>query len=194
MSDANRRARNTGRSSKPLEPPFAQLPRHVYDTDEFAALSFRARSLLLELALQYKGRNNGKLCASHSVVRQRGFRSKDQLSKALRELTQGGWILLTRQGGLTKASWYALTYRPIDALPGLEVKPGPALNLWRKEQEGSRDRAPVAINPSRRGFAAKPHRKTGNVAPSIGTLLARIAGNSFESRPEPRTTASQFDD
>lgn len=190
----DRRARLTGRRGTTFDGSFTSLPWTCFKSPEYSALSFRARALLIEVALQYNGRNNGRLCAAHSVVRARGFRSKDQLSKALRELLQAGWIVLTRQGGRTKASWYALTFRPIDSVPELEIKAGGALNLWRKELRNVRDPVLSEIAPSRRGYASKAPRETVNVAPTIGALLTRIAGNRTDSNTERRTTADQIGD
>ncbi|MGH8320467.1 MAG: hypothetical protein ACRESI_00785 [Gammaproteobacteria bacterium] len=52
----------------------------------------------------------------------RGWKSKDQLNKALRELLTAGWIMLTRQGGKNQCSLYGITFQAIDECKGkLEV-------------------------------------------------------------------------
>src|SRR5262249_36005288 len=47
-----------------------------------------------------------------------GWKSRDTLGKALRELLERGWIILARQGGRHQASLYAVTFFSIDDCPG----------------------------------------------------------------------------
>jgi len=175
---SDKRSRVTGRRTD-YEGPFASLPHAYFKTPEFARLSFRARALLIEMALMYWGSNNGSLVATHSTMRPRGFGSKDQLSKALHELLARGWIQVTRQGGRTRATLYALTYRRIDPCRhDFDVRPGPPSHLWRDSQaqwrESSRD-----LRSAKRGFAglkAQPPRNslasnTGHDDPSHGARV-----------------------
>jgi hypothetical protein len=77
-----------------------------------------AVKLLVDLAAQYKGSNNGDLCAAWSVMHPRGWRSKETLFKSLRELEHYGMIERTRQGGRKRATLYAITWRAIDYCGG----------------------------------------------------------------------------
>lgn len=52
---------------------------------------------------------------------ERGWRSRDTLFKALKELISGKWIVQTRQGGMNAASLYGLTFFALDPSPKLEV-------------------------------------------------------------------------
>ena len=54
-------------------------------------------------------------------MRGRGWRSRDTLAKALRELLSGVWIVLTRQGGIHAPSLYAVTIFALDWSPKLEI-------------------------------------------------------------------------
>ncbi|PLK47211.1 hypothetical protein C0V76_18440 [Uliginosibacterium sp. TH139] len=78
--------------------------------------------LLLELAVQYKGHNNGDLSGAWSLMQRRGFRSKGTLTKAKRELMHTGLIVETRMGKRpNKASLYALTWLALDEQPKFDI-------------------------------------------------------------------------
>ena len=110
-----KRRRNMGRQTTQ---PFLSLPHNVLDHDSFRTLSPRATKLLIDIAAQYRGCNNGDLCAPLSVMRKRGWKSNDQLFKARKELLDRGLILTSRQGGRNKASLFALTWLQIDDCKG----------------------------------------------------------------------------
>ena len=97
---------------------FLQLPHHVLDHEVFKTLSKRATKLVIDIASQYRGHNNGDLCAPFSLMRKRGWNSSDQLEKAKKELIEKDVILVARQGGRNKANLYALTWFPIDECNG----------------------------------------------------------------------------
>jgi hypothetical protein len=97
---------------------FLALPHCVLEHEDYLALSARAIRLLIDLGLQFKGYNNGDLCAAMKLMRQRGWRSSDQLNKAKVELVERSLIILTRQGGRNQASLYALSWHPIDHCKG----------------------------------------------------------------------------
>ena len=98
--------------------PFLRLTHDVLKHPNFATLSPRATKLVLDLGVQYNGRNNGDLSAPFSQMKARGWNSSDQLFKARKELVSRGIIKVTRQGGLNKASLFALTWFPIDDCDG----------------------------------------------------------------------------
>ena len=97
---------------------FLQLPHHVLDHEVFKTLSKRATKLVIDIASQYRGHNNGDLCAPFSLMRKRGWNSSDQLEKAKKELIEKDVILVARQGGRNKANLYALTWFPINECNG----------------------------------------------------------------------------
>jgi hypothetical protein len=98
------------------------IPHCVIDSENWKHCGGSAITLLVCLARQFNGFNNGDLCASISVLRKVGWTSSDVLHHALAELRHLGFIELTRQGGLHSASLYALAWLPIDDRYGkLEV-------------------------------------------------------------------------
>lgn len=105
--------------------PFAGIPNRVMEHPDFHALSANSVRLLLWFAYQYKGNNNGKLCAVHSQLCDKGFKSKSTLSAALRELQAGHFIELSKGSGLSKngrtPNYYALTYESVDEIRGFEM-------------------------------------------------------------------------
>ena len=111
-----KRRRITGRQTTNS---FLSLPHHVLNHENFRCLSPRATKLAIDIAAQYRGNNNGDLCATLSVMQGRGWKSSDQLAKAKKELLEKDVIRIARQGGFPKkASLYALTWFPIDDCKG----------------------------------------------------------------------------
>jgi hypothetical protein len=113
---------------------FFGLPHAVMASPNFRGLSAHAVKLLCDIGGQYRGKNNGDLCATWRVMQRLGWRSRDTLSRALRELLGAGLIELTRQGGLNRCSLYALTWRSIDDCKGkLDVLPTiKPSGLWKR--------------------------------------------------------------
>lgn len=130
---AERRRRQTGRSESGS---FLAVPHAVLASDAYRTLGAHATKLLFDLGSQYRGANNGDLSAAWRIMVARGWRSRDTLAKALRELLDHGLIELTRQGGLRRCSLYALTWRAIDECGGkLDVSPtSVASGAWKPGQ------------------------------------------------------------
>ena len=99
---------------------FAALPHVILDSTEYSTLSARSVKCLLDVFAQYRGSNNGDLAAAWTVMKKRGWRSKDSLCSALRELCDAGFLILTRQGGRSKrggqrlCTLYAVSWLRID--------------------------------------------------------------------------------
>jgi hypothetical protein len=119
--------RNTG--------SFLGLPKQVITSDAYNQLGAWSVKLLVDVAKQYNGSNNGDLHAAWSILSGQGWRSKGTLSRAIKELIDRGFIELTRQGGKNRCSLYAITWQPIDECKGkLDVKETRvASNLWNKK-------------------------------------------------------------
>lgn len=133
---------------------FVALPWTVLDSAAYARLSHPARSLLLEFARQFVRDNNGRLLASAAHLSKRGWGSADVITRAKRELIAAGFIHETVMGHRpNKASWYAVTWRALDKLPGYDA--GAAESFRR----GAYQNAP--LRPSR-GV------DTPSIAPSHG--------------------------
>lgn len=153
-----------GRSSKGRG--FSMLIHDYFQSCQYAVLSSRAVKLLIDMYCQFRGANNGDLCATMSIMRKAGWTSCDQLRKALMELLEKGWIIVTRQGGRRRPTLYGVTFLPIDECGGkLDVKPTrEALHLWKRPDL----RHPPKINTT----AIRVLRPTEHTAPPGGSKLA----------------------
>jgi hypothetical protein len=75
--------------------------------------------LLFDLAAQYKGNNNGDLCAAWTLMKVRGWKSEETLHNAKRQLLERGLIAETRKGARpNKAALYGLTWFAMDECKG----------------------------------------------------------------------------
>ena len=145
---------------------FIALPWSVLDCPAYARLSMHARALLLEVARQYVRDNNGRLLLSRAYMETRGWKSADMLTKAKRELLGGGFIHQTVQGHRpNKASWYAVTWYPLDRHSGYDVG---AMETF--ERSAYRKGTPL---------------KNASLSPSHGTESARIVPPHGTDRPVP---------
>ena len=126
------------------------IPHFVMESTQYGEIDAFALKLLHELVRQYRGSNNGNLCAVQSelVLRSHTWRSKDVLSRKLAYLESQGWIVKTRQGSkLDGCNLYAVTWWPVDAAPGKhpfpqERKPSHAWkNADRSPSDGPRKSA-----------------------------------------------------
>lgn len=104
---------------------FAGIPTHVMRHPDYFNLSFSAKALLFEFALQYRRINNGKLCAIYAQLKDRGWKSETTLRKALQELTEARMIICTKRGlfgkGKRLPNFYAITWQPIDEIPNFSM-------------------------------------------------------------------------
>ncbi len=114
---------------------FLMLRHDLINNENFRTLTPRATKLLIDMASQFRGNNNGDLAATWSLLRNRGWNSKDQIAKGLAELLERGWIVQCKQGMRTPPvpTLYALTWLTIDECGGkLDRSPTKApLNYWR---------------------------------------------------------------
>lgn len=109
----NMRAHKKG--DKAFTESFVGIPKSVIYGPAYTALNKVERALLIEFALQYTGHNNGRLLCSVKQLKKRGFNSSDTLHRAKKVLLDAGLIYETVIGCRpNKASWYALTFRPLD--------------------------------------------------------------------------------
>jgi hypothetical protein len=101
---------------------FVALPQNVIGSEEFIRLSSSAVRLLIDLARQYNGYNNGDFTAAFSVMENYGWRSAGTLKAATRELLEAEFIMEARDGyfmaGHSQCALYAITFRKIDECNG----------------------------------------------------------------------------
>ena len=107
---------------------FAGIPRKVIRHPDYHKLNGNAVKLLVDLAFQYRGKNNGNLTTAFSVLSKRGWNSRQTIDRAKRQLVENELIVETRPGRFNnpggRCALYALTWESIDECPGknLEVK------------------------------------------------------------------------
>ena len=105
-----------------IEGGYAAIPWAVLDSPAYTGASIAAKALLLELARQHNGANNGRYHLAHSWLARRGWPSKSTVEKARDELLERGLIVQTKQGGLfIGPTWFAVTWLPITNFVGLDI-------------------------------------------------------------------------
>lgn len=134
------------------------IPHRVLHSVNYRALSAHAIKLLIDVGGQFRGNNNGDLSAAWRIMQPRGWKSRDTLCRALRELLSRGMIEKTRQGGLNRCSLYAITWRAIDECQGkLEVRATKVPSgKWNEPQPSTlvKQNASTAIGSHRHGGRA----------------------------------------
>ena len=175
---------------------FVALPWSVLDCPAYARLSYPARALLLEFARQFVRDNNGRMLASAAYLSKRGWKSADVITRAKRELLAAGFIFETVQGHRpNKASWYAVTWRALDKLPGYDVgavhcfergayqKNAPLKNASLIPPRGAE--CPIIAPPH--GVAIEPPTPPhGAIRPSFTATLTPSHGNHLHVQFKPR--------
>jgi hypothetical protein len=101
---------------------YLSLPKVVTENADFRELSPSALKVLMVLATQYRGNNNGDLSATHTMMKAWGGMSPTTLAKALRELLDHRLIIRTRDAWVgreaPRCALYAITWQPIDICGG----------------------------------------------------------------------------
>jgi len=123
---------------------FVPLPVHFLSHSNYQRLSLAARKVFDALCCQLKFTkggvsNNGDLCATWSLMKQRDIGSEETLQWGIKELLYYGIIVSTRQGERLrndKPNLFAITLWGIDECGGkLDVKASPVpLGNWKDEK------------------------------------------------------------
>lgn len=183
---------HTGRDSG----GFIALPWSVIDSPAYARLSHPARALLLELARQFVRDNNGRLLASLAYLSKRGWTSTDVITRAKRQLVAEGFIHETVKGRRPNvASWYAVTWLPLDRLHGYDTG---VVETFRRS--GYRESEPLKVKPTREHlydrWRDKPRENT-SLTPSPGVEAVSIAPSPGVGKalptPSPGAIAPTFE-
>lgn len=164
---------------------FIGLPVSVLESAAYLGLSANARSLLLEVALQFHGDDNGRMLLSRVHMKRRGWRSSDMIDKGKRELLEAELIFETVKGHRpNKASWYAMTWRKLDKLAGLDHGVDKAFRQGAYKRAAMLPVATDAAHSGRAGWLGLKHPPGGSALnPSGGTGLGLIGpSHGTESR------------
>lgn len=166
---------------------FVALPWSVLDCPAYAALSTHAKALLLEVARQFHRDDNGRMLLSRAYMATRGWKSNDTIAKAKNELLNGGFIFETVKGHRpNKASWYAVTWRTLDKMPGYDE--GMAQLFERGAYQKSAPLKKILTPPRGTGRASivPPHgTETQSTVPPAGTIKAIFRGLSVPPHGHP---------
>jgi hypothetical protein len=113
---------------------FVAIPHLMLNHQNFWSLSGYSSKLLMNIAAQYKGTNNGDLQAGWAYMKIRGWKSQDTLDKAKKELLAKGFIAETRKGAFPKTcSLYGITWQPLNNNSKLDVRSdGFPSGAWHK--------------------------------------------------------------
>ncbi len=157
------------------------MPWSVLDCPAYAGLSMHARALLLEVARQFVRDNNGRMLLSRAYMETRGWKSVDMLTKAKRELLEGGFIFQTVMGHRpNKASWFAVTWRALDKLPGYDA--GTAQLFVRSAYQKAAPLIGASLRPPHgtgKALIVPPHGTgTAPTVPPHGPIRAVLGGLS----------------
>lgn len=178
------------RAPERLSERYAGIPHAALDSVAYQGATMSARCLLMELARQHNGFNNGHLHLSQQYLFRRGWKSADTIYKAKGELITRRLVILTRLGGFNIGpSRYALTWHHINNFVGLEIKRGeyhPGLYRTFKEPVPMKDQSDsrTEIHPITGRVYERPHPNIGpNMHPS-GEITNPIAGDN-EIKPLP---------
>lgn len=112
---ANKRIKTKGRRERGS---FLALPHAVITNENYYDLTSSEVKLFIDLAAQYYGSNNGDFTAAWTVMKKKGWRSKETLFRARKGLVEKGFIVTTREGGRNRCTLYGLTFHPIDECKG----------------------------------------------------------------------------
>ena len=169
-----KRANNRSKSGRDAG-GFIALPWQVVDSPAYQGLSVHAKALLIEIARQYSGHNNGALLCGKAYMQPRGWNSTDMLTKAKRELLEAELIFETVKGARpNRDSWYALTWQTLDKLDGYDsgVMGAFERGAYRKQQPVKN----ASLRPSHgpKGQSIGPSHGLGahSAGPSHGTIRA----------------------
>lgn len=103
---------------------FLALPHEMLNGRKFRALTASGVKLLIDIASQYNGKNNGDLCAAWKIMHPKGWRSEATLDRAKKELLATGFIAETRKGKRPNlCTLYGVTWRPLNPNPKHDIKP-----------------------------------------------------------------------
>jgi hypothetical protein len=146
---------------------FVGLPVSVLESAAYLGLSANARSLLMEVALQCHGDDNGRMLLSRAHLSKRGWSSSDMISKGKRELLDAELIFETVKGQRpNKASWYAVTWRRLDKLYGFDC------GVEKAFRRSAYCRTVGNVPPVKNASLTPSHGTEGpRIAPAHGTAI-----------------------
>lgn len=168
--------------------PFVRIENRVIDSPAFASLTFSSRALLLQIARQLNGSNNGHLQATHSYLKNYGF-SENTITRGVSELIATGFLYRSRAGGYQQGpAKYALTWLPLTKLTDGLFLAGFKSCAWRDWQPEKKTPPPKVRTANRKNgewtgttppkFAVEPPPKSEDIE-----YIPTMAGFSTRKTP-----------
>ena len=115
---------------------FIGLPHVVVKNKDYIQLSYKSKALLIDLMLQYNGKNNGDLTTALAILRDRGWKRQATIGEAVKELIDANLIIRTREGQFrnpcSRCALYAITWQPIDDCKDKDLNVNPTITPPRK--------------------------------------------------------------
>lgn len=115
---------------------FIGLPHVVVKNKDYIELSYKSKALLIDLMLQYNGKNNGDLTTALAILRDRGWKRQATVGEAVKELIDANLIIRTREGQFrnpfSRCALYAITWQPIDDCKDKDLNVNPTTTPPRK--------------------------------------------------------------
>lgn len=165
----SRKKRDTGRDPG----GFVALPWRVLDSAAYMGLSPTAKALLLEVARQFTGDDNGRMLLSRVYMATRGWYSAGAIHQAKAELLAAQLVFETAKGARpNKAGWYAVTWRKLDKIPGFDLGAAAAFEQGAYLKVAAKEKRPPpkCKNPKRNASLDPAHgTESAAIGPAHGT-------------------------
>ena len=142
------------RQRKRFNERFGAIPVRRMEHEAFRTMGYYERAVLLAIAAEYTGNNNGRIALTYAQAKARyGIKGRNRFYLALEELEWRGLIRRTWAARLRQysdgPSRYLLEWKDHDEFPGFGVQSGPATEAWENWTPGRPRRARKPVKPKR---------------------------------------------
>ena len=101
---------------------FIAVPKDVLTHPDYLGLPAASKALLFDVAVQFTGKNNGRLSPGFEAMKRAGWTSKTKLIRAKRALLECVFTMQTRIGHPPRtAEWWGFTWWKLDYHESMEV-------------------------------------------------------------------------
>ena len=169
-------ASKNDKSPEKIHGLYSTIPHAVLDSPAFIGLSVRAKALLFDVMRPHNARNNGHMQLTYTWLKNRGWRSADQIAKSTQELQDRKLIYKTKQGGLNIGpSFYALTWHHITNRIGLDEDCKTyKVGAWR---DCDLPKSPKRKAPQKRKTLPADRNSSAPIDGNVNTCIAPMVGS-----------------
>ncbi len=155
---------------------FAMIPLHVVESPEWHALRFASRCVLVAIAGQFNGINNGNLTMTNADGLRLGIGRHQTRNSGLRELEDAGLIVKTHQGGLRPfgATRWALPWHQLQYRHGKQLDQAAPTRVWIRQAWATQNRITGPETGPRTGPKSGP--ESTYTGPEIGPRQHQLQG------------------